>query len=253
MSSNAPEQMPGYKALPPFLTGEAADQAREAEARHRTGDSEAAVHLLEEALAASVSARSEYPGWLCGRLAALYRTLGRYDDEVLLLERYRDSQTSEEARTRYDARLSKARTIAERKRPTQSGALDSVRASLGRPRSRRGRATSAAPSQPASVGVQELAELREAFGADAERHPHLMRAALNRLVTNGRATHAPMELLVSALKVANRADANLSGTSDARHDVEQGDGGGIAGGERASRYGAALVALLALYFEESAE
>src|SRR6476619_2647784 len=124
-----PSPMPGYKALPPFMTGDAADQVREAEARHRTGDS-AAAHLLEEALAASIAVRPAYPGWLCGRLAALYRTLGRYDDEVHLLERYRESQTSEEARTRYDARLSKARTIAERKRRPDSGALDSVRASL---------------------------------------------------------------------------------------------------------------------------
>src|SRR3981081_4332624 len=131
--------MPGYKSLPSFMTGDAADQVREAEARHRIGDSVAAVHLLEEALVASVAARGAYPGWLCGRLAALYRTLGRYDDEVHLLERYRDSQTSEDARTRYDARLCKARTIAERKRRPQSGALDSVRASLGRPRTRRAR------------------------------------------------------------------------------------------------------------------
>ena len=123
--------MPGYKSLPTSLTGEAADQVREAEARHRTGDSAAAVQLLEEALAASIAARPAYPGWLCGRLAALYRTVGRYDDEVQLLERYRDSQTSEDARTRYEARLCKARTIADRKRRTPSGALDSVRASLG--------------------------------------------------------------------------------------------------------------------------
>src|SRR5919107_140514 len=136
--------MPGYKALPSFMTGAAADQVREAEARHKIGDSAAAVQLLEEALAASIATRPAYPGWLCGRLAALYRTLGRYDDEVHLLERYRESQTSEEARTRYDARLCKARTIAERKRRPDSGALDSVRASLGRPRSRRSRSASAA-------------------------------------------------------------------------------------------------------------
>lgn len=232
------------------MTGEAADQVREAEARHRTGDSAAAVHLLEEALGASVGARSEYPGWLCGRLAALYRTLGRYDDEVLLLERYRDSQTSEESRTRYDARLSKARTIAERKRPTQSGALDSVRASLSRPRSRRSRATSVAPSEPASVGVAGLADLREALRSDGEHHPRLMKAALGRLVVHGRATNAPVELLVSALKAANSVEASISGAPNA---VEHGDAGALAAGERASRYGSALVGLLALYFEESAE
>lgn len=160
--------MPGYKTLPTSMTGDAADQVREAEARHRTGDSGAAVHLLEEALSASVSAHGSYPGWLCGRLAALYRTLGRYDDEVRLLERYRDSQTSEEARTRYDARLSKARTIAERKRPRDSGALDSVRASLGRPRA--GRARNMPSFGPAGARVgdgmgADLAEERH-FGED---------------------------------------------------------------------------------------
>src|SRR3954471_13145499 len=128
--------MPGYKALPSFMTGAAADQVREAEARHKVGDSATAVQLLEEALAASVAVRPAYPGWLCGRLAALYRTLGRYDDEVHLLERYRESQTSEEARSRYDARLSKARTIAERKRRSDSGALSSVRQVLRAPRRR---------------------------------------------------------------------------------------------------------------------
>ena len=54
----------------------------------------------------------------------VYRTLKRYDDEVELLERYRESQTSEEARTRFDARLSKARAIAERKRRPLTGALE---------------------------------------------------------------------------------------------------------------------------------
>ena len=128
--------MPGYRALSPHVTGSAADSAREAEVLRRDGDPETAVRLLEEALDASRRVTPELPGWLCGRLAALYRTLGRYDDEVALLERYRESQSSEEARSRYDARLSKARTIAERKRRSSSGALDSVRTVLGKPRRR---------------------------------------------------------------------------------------------------------------------
>jgi hypothetical protein len=225
--------MPGYKALPSFMTGEAADQVREAEARHRIGDSATAVHLLEEALTASVAARPVYPGWLCGRLAALYRTLGRYDDEVHLLERYRDSQTSEEARTRYDARLSKARTIAERKRRTPSGALDSVRASLGRPRSRRTRAAAAKPAAPVSPGA--ISALTIALHADDSQHPRLVRAAIDRLAAEGRAAQAPVELLVDALKTAT-ANSN-----------------GIEAAELSARYGAALIQLLALYFEEDAE
>jgi hypothetical protein len=226
--------MPGYKALPSFMTGAAADQVREAEARHRTGDSAAAVHLLEEALAASVAARPAYPGWLCGRLAALYRTLGRYDDEVHLLERYRETQTSEEARTRYDARLCKARTIAERKRRPDSGALDSVRASLGRPRSRRPRTSVAKPEQYA-VSVPTMDALVHALHSEGGSHTTLTRIAVARLAAEGRAARAPADLLVAALK---RATASQNG---------------IEASELSSRYGAALLQLLALYFEEDAE
>jgi len=225
--------MPGYKALPSFMKGNAADQVREAEARHRIGDSATAVTLLEEALAASTSINPVYPGWLCGRLAALYRTLGRYDDEVHLLERYRDTQTSEEARTRYDARLCKARTIAERKRRTQSGALESVRASLGRPRARRSRGASKAAE--ATVNASSLQELTFALHAPNDRHEALTRVALERLTAEGHAAHAPVELLVSALKTATSSS------------------NGISPAELSERYSAALVQLLALYFEEPAD
>ncbi len=129
--------MPGYRTIAESLTGSAAESVRAAEARQREGNPSAAVQLLEEALESSVSVRPELPGWLVGRLAALYRTLGRYDDEVHLLERYQSSQTSDEARARYDARLSKARIIADRERPRDSGALASVRRVMGAPRTRR--------------------------------------------------------------------------------------------------------------------
>src|SRR6476620_2494921 len=119
--------MPGYRSLSAHLSGMAADHAREAEAHQRGGDAAMAAQLLEEALEASLRTRSEMPGWICGRLASIYRTLKRYDDEVELLERYRESQTSEEARTRFDARLSKARAIADRKRRPLTGALVTVR------------------------------------------------------------------------------------------------------------------------------
>jgi hypothetical protein len=233
--------MPGYKALPAFMTGAAADQVREAEARHRVGDSAAAVQLLEEALAASIAVRPVYPGWLCGRLAALYRTLGRHDDEVLLLERYRDSQVSEEARTRYDARLCKARTIAERKRRSNSGALDSVRASLDRPRTRRSRSSSGGtpvvPAIPAAPAFSSavLADLGAAMHVEGDQHGRMIGTAIRRLAAEGRTTGAPVELLVSALKTA---------TSNSN---------GIDATELSARYGAALIQLLALYFEEDAE
>src|SRR5678816_4432551 len=125
--STSRASMPGYRSISTHLSGTAADHAREAELRQRGGDADMAAQLLEEALDASVRTRPEMPGWICGRLASIYRSLKRYDDEVLLLERYRESQTSEEARTRFDARLSKARAIADRKRRPVTGALETVR------------------------------------------------------------------------------------------------------------------------------
>src|SRR4051794_33627166 len=129
--------MPGYRSLSAHLSGMAADHAREAEAHQRGGDAAMAAKLLEEALEASVRTKPELPGWICGRLASIYRSLKRYDDEVMLLERYRESQTTEEARTRFDARLSKARAIAERKRRPVTGALETVRQVRRRSKERR--------------------------------------------------------------------------------------------------------------------
>jgi hypothetical protein len=119
--------VPGYKALSHQFSGSAAEHVRYAEVLQRAGDPEEAVLLLEDTLEAYVRTVPELPGWLCGRLASLYRSLKRYDDEVLLLERYRESQSSEEARTRFDARLSKARAIADRKQRQDTNVLESVR------------------------------------------------------------------------------------------------------------------------------
>jgi hypothetical protein len=80
--------MPGYKPLPQQYDGFAAEQVRLAEALQRAGASEEAAHLLEAALEVCAAAKPELPGWLCGRLAAVYRALKRYDDEVMLLTRY---------------------------------------------------------------------------------------------------------------------------------------------------------------------
>jgi hypothetical protein len=119
--------MPGYKALPRQFSGTAAEQVRYAEVMLRSGDPREAVRILEATLEVCAHEAPELPGWLCGRLAALYRTVERYDDEVRLLERYRDTQSLEETRARFDARLSKARAIADRKRRPDDRALSSVR------------------------------------------------------------------------------------------------------------------------------
>lgn len=192
------------------------------------------MHLLEDALAASLELRQEIPGWLCGRLAALYRTIGRHDDEVQLLERYRETQRTEEARTRYDARLSKARIIAERKRRPESGALQSVRLSMRRPAHRR----------PAVVhessGVHAPAFSRAAIDAltgaladAATTDTKALDDALALVCAEAHANLAPVEEVVGVLRSASAA---MSAT--------------LPDAPRNSRYDSALLVLLALYYKE---
>ena len=233
--------MPGYRSLSSNLSGTAAEHAREAELSQRHGDPESAARLLEEALAASLRSRPEMPGWVCGRLASIYRTLKRYDDEVELLERYRESQTSEEARTRFDARLSKARAIADRKRRPVTGALETVRQVRYRssqrrrtpPRSQAVRTTSSA----ATFGASAMqVELRAALIDRSSRRNDRTRSALTALCAVAHAESMQMEHLVAALKRA-WADAPIPA------DVTQ--------EEWHERYSAALVELLAMYFGEA--
>lgn len=226
--------MPGYRTLSSNVTGLAADSAREAESLRRDGEPQNAVVLLEEALAASERASPELPGWLCGRLAALYRTLNRYDDEVRLLERYRESQTSDEARSRYDARLSKARTIAERKRRSDSGALSSVRKVLGTPRRRASHTVSlAAMSTVQDRSAEHLDRLTtlfaEAPGSDLQLRIDEVARAYG---LDARTAGVPIERLVEGLRAAS-AQAALP-------EADESD----------RRYSAALVSLLAAYFDE---
>lgn len=225
--------MPGYKPLPTSVTGPEADQVRQAESRRRGGHPEAAVRLLEEALDASLDLRAELPGWLCGRLAALYRTLGRYDDEVHLLERYRDSQATEEARTRYDARLSKARTIAERKRRPDSGALDSVRASMGRPAHRRPVLVRDERAQSPTFSSAATDALARGLANMMPSGEQELEDALALVCAEAHANEIPVEELVGALR---HAAAGSNGVKAAR--------------VRDSRFDSALLLLLALYYKE---
>lgn len=125
--------MPGYRPIPDSWSGAAAAFVRAAEALSEQGENEAAVRLLESALGNHSESSSEIPGWLVGRMADLYRRLRRYDDEVSILERFVSSNTAQEGPGRLSARLSKARTLAERHSRASFGALDSVRESLERP------------------------------------------------------------------------------------------------------------------------
>ncbi|MBC7672323.1 MAG: hypothetical protein H7247_07875 [Polaromonas sp.] len=218
------------------MTGSEADQVRQAESRRRGGDPATAIRLLEDALEASLLITPVLPGWLCGRLAALYRTIGRHDDEVLLLERFRDSQEVEEARTRYNARLSKARTIAERKRRSDSGALDSVRALMSRPDARRTAVPHlefAEPNVTFSAGV--LSALTAALSRAGGGGTQALDAALAQLCEEARANDLPVEAMVSGLKKAY--DAVTDARPLAARDVH---------------YDSALLVLLSLYFNEQA-
>ena len=178
------------------------------------------------------------PGWICGRLASIYRTLKRYDDEVELLERYRESQTSEEARTRFDARLSKARAVAERKRRPVTGALETVRQVRHRSSQRR-RTPSRAQQAIASANAMpatdtELRAALEDLGPDADDR---LRSALALMCAEAHATSLGMEHLVSRLKSVWTETPIPSG---------------LAEEEWQARYSSALVGLLALYFGEAA-
>jgi hypothetical protein len=226
--------MPGYKPLPPSVTGPEADQVRQAESRRRGGDPDSAVRLLEDALIASLELRLEIPGWLCGRLAALYRTIGRYDDEVNLLERYRESQRTEEARTRYDARLSKARIIAERKRRRDSGALQSVRISMGRPTHRRPAVLQRVILEPEPVFSRAAVDaLTHALASSTSADTKALDDALALVCAEAHANDTPVEDLVAVLR---RAAVALPSTPP--------------GTPRDSRYDSALLLLLALYYKE---
>ncbi len=232
--------MPGYRSLSTHLSGTAADHAREAEAHQRGGDAAMAAQLLEEALEASVRTRPEMPGWICGRLASIYRSLKRYDDEVMLLERYRESQTTEEARTRFDARLSKARAIAERKRRPVTGALETVRQVRRRSKERRRGPARVVASTPASVEMEltsAQSELRLALLDISPEGDARLRGCLAELCADGHEGDLQMEDLVTTLKNAWEATPVPPELS-----VE-------AWQQRRSN---ALVVLLALYFGEAA-
>jgi hypothetical protein len=198
--------VPGYKALPEEFDGPAADQVRYAEVLQRAGDAAEAVRLLELTLESCVRTRPELPGWLCGRLAALYRALKRYDDEVLLLERYRESQTSEDARTRFDARLSKARAIAERKRRTDTRALASVRRVITGRDDDDVVVTPVDMEEALAFCDETMSALREGLVAatQADTGSRALAGAVARLCAEAREREHPPERMVAALRLAWR-------------------------------------------------
>ena len=226
--------VPGYKSLPEQFSGPAAEQVRLAELLQRAGANEDAVHLLESTLEVCAAANPELPGWLCGRLASSYRMLKRYDDEVALLVRYRDSQRSEEARVRFDARLSKARAIAERQSRSDTRLLASVRIAVNRRAMEAAARVATSPATGFSPDI--LRELATAFAVARTTGDRLpIHAALPRLHREARSAGHPAERVVAALKTAWR-EAKDGDSEDAE--------------AWNALYREALTRSLALYFEE---
>jgi hypothetical protein len=229
--------VPGYKALPVEFSGPAAEHVRYAEVLQRAGDPAEAVRMLEATLDLHARTTPELPGWLCGRLAALYRAVKRYDDEVVLLERYRESQSSEDARTRFDARLSKARAIAERKRRTDTRALASVRLVID------GHTHVAVALPPVPFGddgafpagtVRMVSEaLADAALSDAGTAS--LTEALEGLSASARAGNHPPERMVAALRDIWRSTPRPAGVDAPQWEMT---------------YRGALTHSLALYFDD---
>src|SRR2546423_5469710 len=236
--------MPGYRALPIRTEGGGTTETRAAEALQKHVDLPTATRLLEAALEASLEVTPVIPGWLCGRLAALYRSLGRYDDEVHLLERYRETQTSEEARTRYDARLSKAMAIAHKKRRSDSTALSSIRSLSKKRRHSNGDSdvdihSAAADAAHARTVFSDdtLVALRDALRVPAA-HPYAdtaLRDVASQMCTEARTSGHRVEHLVDAIKAAWRETPPPVGWAD---------------GEWRARYEHALVSCISVYFGE---
>jgi hypothetical protein len=226
--------MPGYKSLPEQFSGPAARQVRIAEALQRMGATEDAAHLLEAALEVCAAESPELPGWLCGRLASLYRSLKRYDDEVRLLVRFRDSQRSEDARGRFDARLSKARALAERSGRTETRMFAPERSAASR------RPAATHPLQDADAlgfAPDTIGALSESLAAAAAGDKDPLTAAIHRLRHETALKDLAPERMVAALKTAWRS------TSIPSH---------VSPEAWKALYRDALTRSLALYFDEEA-
>ena len=130
--------MGGYRIQPDSFTGDLGEVVREAMELASEGRADEAA-LYEGAFSRALEESSEIPASVVGRLAVIYRALGRFDDEIFLLERYRDSLQDDEMQARYRARLAKAHALASQHRISDSVALASVRASTARSASKRRR------------------------------------------------------------------------------------------------------------------
>ena len=131
--------MGGYRMRADSFSGDLAELVHEAMEHGSEGRAMEAAALYEQAFCRALSHDGDVPASIVGRLAVIYRRLGQFDDEIFLLERYRDSLTSDELQARCRARLTKAYALAAQHRISDSVALASVRASTERSASKRRR------------------------------------------------------------------------------------------------------------------
>lgn len=103
--------MPGYRPLRSAEEPRHVAVAARADELSRAGHDDEAARVLEELIAELEASGDALPNWPYGRLAFVYRRLGRHADEVELLERYVALQPDEEQSVRFNARLSKAHAL----------------------------------------------------------------------------------------------------------------------------------------------
>jgi hypothetical protein len=129
--------------------------------------------------------------------------------------------------------LSKARIIAERKRRRDSGALQSVRVSMGRPTHRRSALVHAVVEPEPAFSRAAVDALMFALANTTSPDTKQLDDALALVCAEAHANDAPVEELVAVLRQASAA------VSSAPADTP-----------RDSRYDSALLLLLALYYKE---
>ena len=106
--------MPAFTPLSDRAPQGHADAAAHVDELRREGRLTEAVAFLAEVIRELEQQPGHVPAWPYGRLALLYRHLGAYDDEVRVLERFQALVPDGVHRTRFAARLSKARALADR-------------------------------------------------------------------------------------------------------------------------------------------
>jgi hypothetical protein len=106
--------MPAFPPLRATAPPEHADAAAHADELRQAGRHAEAVVYLSGVIRDLEQLPAHVPAWPYGRLALIHRYRREYDDEVRVLERYQTLVPDGTHRSRFAARLSKARALADR-------------------------------------------------------------------------------------------------------------------------------------------